>query len=218
MAVAPIAVPGKNPGEVMIPALGKSFQQIELREDDVHDAILILSGSIGAGAEYILFRDLTAKNEQHTSLTMTRRINAGDEAAIFRIGVHPRGAVGNATAVFPDLKKILENGILRIQFNRRLITEGPMIKYQSGYGIGGYSDETGTSSVTVGVASAAAAPTLFVPQQLQDNDDLNCKIRFPDAQWVTNTASASAYTTPSLSAQCVVSCFLHGVLKAPLGK
>src|SRR5271166_5379626 len=151
---APVAVPTKNPGEVFIPALGKSFQQIELREDDIHDVIYVPAGTIAAGAEYILFRDIQNKNEQHTSLGTSKRIPAGDEAAVFRIGVYPRGAIGNTISAFSDLKKVTENGALFLNFNKRQITIGPLLKYQSGYGYGGYSDETGATAFAVGVASA----------------------------------------------------------------
>ena len=101
MAANNIAVPGKNPGEVYIPALGKSFQQVELREDDIYDTIETDTGSISTGTQYKFFLNLTNKNEQHTNLPTPRRINSGDEAAIFRIGLHPRarGDVSRRTGI-----------------------------------------------------------------------------------------------------------------------
>ena len=212
MAGSNIAVPGKAPGEVFIPALGKSFRQVELREDDVIDSIETGTGTINAGTEYVLFRDIDNKNEQHTNLGSSKRIASGDEVAVFRIGVHLREAQGNTLPAFSDYRKVVGNAVLDLKFNRRLITNGPVIKYPSGYGMGGYSDETGATAVSIGVPSAAAAPTLFVPQQLTDTDDLNGKIQFKDAAWLTS------YAAPSLAGRLVVTCFLHGVMKAPLGK
>lgn len=212
MAGSAIAVPGKNPGEVYIPALGKSFRQVELREDDVIDSIITGSGAINAGVEYVVFRDIDNKNEQHTNLGSSKRIASGDEVAVFRIGVHLREAHGNTLPVFNDYRKILGNGILDLKFNRRLITNGPLIKYPSGYGVGGFSDETGATAVSIGVPSSAAAPTLFVPQQLTDTDDLNGKVQFKDASWI------SGYAVPNLAGPVVLTVFLHGVMKAPLGK
>lgn len=207
-----VAVPGKAPGEVYIPALGKSFKQVELREDDIYDTVEIASGSISAGTEAIFFRDLTNKNEQHTSLGASKRIQSGDEAAIFRVGVHFREAIGNTLPAFNDYRKLVGNAQLEVKFNRRLITTGPVVKYPSGYGMGGFSDETGATAVSLGIPSAAAAPTLFVPQQLNDTDDLGGKLRFPDAAWTTS------YGVPVLAGRAYPTLFLHGVMKAPLGK
>lgn len=214
----PIAVPTKNPGEVFIPALGKSFQQVELREDDVYDTIAVASGAQTAGTEYIYFRDIANKFEQDTNLPQTRRINAGDEVAVFRVGLHPRETLGNTLPVFNDYRKIFSTSVLEVKFNRRLITEGPSIKYPTGYGLAGFSDETGATAVSVGVPSAAAAPTLFVPQQLKDNDDLSGKLRFPEGNQSAVFIAAASYTAPTLAGAVRVSLFLHGVMKAPLGK
>ena len=212
MAANNIAVPGKNPGEVYIPALGKSFQQVELREDDIYDTIETDTGSISTGTQYKFFLNLTNKNEQHTNLPTPRRINSGDEAAIFRIGLHPREANGNTLPVFNDYRRLIGNGYVEVKFNRRLITSGPAIKYPSGYGVGGFSDSTDATAVSIGVPSAAASPTLFVPQQLKDDDDLNARLVFLDAAWLTS------YVAPVQAGRSCWTLFLHGVLKAPLGK
>lgn len=208
----PVAVPTKNPGEVYIPALGRSFQQVELREDDVFDTVLIASGSQAAGVRYIYFRDIDNKNEQDCNLPQSRRIQAGDEVAVFRIGLHPREAVGNTLPIFADYRKVVSGGALEVKFNRRIITQGPVIKYASGYGLAGFSDETGATAVSIGIPSQAAAPTLFVPQQLKDNDDLSGILTFPDAAWI------SGYAVPVLGGSLRLTLFLHGVMKAPLGK
>lgn len=212
MAVMPIAVAGKNPGEIFIPALGRSFTQVELTEDDISDSVQQGSGSVSAGTSLKLWDSTTDKNRQHSSLGQVHRISAGEEAAVFRVGVHPRGAFGNTVPTFNDLKKITETGSLELKFNRRVITSGPILKYQSGYGIGGHSDETGVNAFSVGVPSAAAAPTLFVPQQLKDTDDLNGTLDFLNAAWITS------YAVPVLDGRNVITVFLRAVIKMPLGK
>ncbi len=216
-----IAVPTAKAGELYIPALGKTIQQVELREDDVYDTIQIAGAAIAAGTEFVLFRDIQNKNEQHCNLPQSGRIAAGDEVAVFRVGVHPREAAGNTPGVFLDYRKMVAAAQLDLRFNRRIITSGPVVKYPSGYGMAGFSNEVGSSAngglpgsriATIGVPSVAAAPTLFVPQQLRDNDDIVCKLRFPDASWVTG------YAVPTTSAIQLVSVFLRGVIKSPLGK
>ncbi len=220
MATNQIAVPGSKPGEIFIPALGKSFQQVELREDDVYDSVAQVAGAIAAGTELEVFRDIQNKNEQHTNIPQSRRIQAGDEVAVFRVGIHPREAHGNTVPSLVDLKKVFGNSQLLLQFNRRLITSGPTIKYPSGYGVSGSSNgvaAAGLETFSVGVPSVAAAPTLFVPQQLRDNDDIICKIRYPDAQWLA-VAQGGTYTGPTLAGAICLTVFLRGVIKAPLGK
>lgn len=219
-----IAVPTGNPGELFIPALGKKFQQVELREDDVYDTILVPVGAQAAGTEYEFFRDLQNKNEQHTNLPQARRIQAGDEVAVFRIGLYPRNKVGATHVPVNDIAQIVENAHFVLKFNRRVIADGPALKFPTGYGMSGMSDlgaaTPGNQFASVGVPSIAAAPTLFVPQQLKDNDDIICKLRFPGASWVDAANGAGGYTVPTLTGAdgCPVSTFLRGVIKSPLGK
>lgn len=220
MSSMPIAVPTGKPGELYIPALGRSFQQVELREDDVFDTIAIPSGTVTAGTEFEVFRDISQKFEQHCNLPQSRRIAAGDEVAVYRVGVHPREAHGATNPAFTTYRQVIGNGLLDLKFNRRVISQGPLVKYPTGYGISGFSNEAaaaGISAASIGVPSIAAAPTLFVPQQLKDNDDIICKIRFPDAQWLVTPLGS--YTAPSVGAGGVLlSVFLRGVIKSPLGK
>jgi hypothetical protein len=210
-----IAIPTKNPGELLIPALGRTFQQVELREDDVFDTVQLESGAIAAGTELEWFRNVEDKNEQHTNIPQPRRIASGDEVAVFRIGVHPREAQGDILPTTLDVKKVFGNAHVLVKFNKRIITDGPAIKYPSGYGLSGSSNEVAAAGIafhSVGVPSAAASPTLFVPQQLKDNDDITAKLRFPAAAWV------AGYTVPTTANDLLVSIFLRGVIKSPLGK
>jgi len=180
--------------------------------------VQVQTGAIEAGTELEFFRDIQNKNEQHTNIPQSRRIQAGDEVAVFRIGLYPRSTLGATAAVIMDVKQIVENAHFVLNFNRRVITSGPALKYPTGYGLSGFSDvgaaQAGASAVSIGVPSVAAAPTLFVPQQLRDNDDIICKLRFPAAAWVTG------YDKPTLTGVdgVAVSTFMRGVIKSPLGK
>lgn len=206
-----IAVPTNKPGEVYIPALGKTFQQIELREDDVYDTIL-LTAALQSNLIYTFWRDIQNKDLEDCNLPNPSRIQSGDEVAIFRIGLHMRESVGNTLPAFNDYRKVVGAAHLEVVFNRRPITNGPIIKYPSGLGMGGFSDETGATAVSIGVPSIAASPTLFVPQQLKDDDDVKSKLKFLPSDWI------SGYVGPTLSTNIRVTLFLHGVMKNPLGK
>ena len=207
-----IAVPTKNAGELFIPALGRTIQQIEWREDDFYDAVQA-PATITAGTTLELFRDLAAKNLQHTNLRTQRRIPAGSELLLARVGVHLAQAFGDTLPTDADLIKVAHDATLSFKINDRLITEGPLFKFQSGYGMTGSTTRTGTGVVTTGVPSAAAAPSLFVAQPVGDTDDLNGQIVFPDNSWL---GGGTAMPVPSV--RVVAQCFLHGIIKKPQGK
>lgn len=212
-----IAIPTDKAGELYIPALGKKFMQVELREDDVFDTVQLPTGAVAKGAEFEFFRDIQNKNEQHTNIPQSRRIQAGDEVAVFRIGLYPRNRTGATAVVMGDILQVVDNAHFILKFNRRIVTDGPALKYPTGYGVTGVSNTVaaaGQEALSLGVPSVAAAPTLFVPQQLRDNDDIICKLRFPDASWITGYDAPTLASTDGLT----VSAFLRGVIKSPLGK
>jgi hypothetical protein len=208
-------------GELFIPALGRTIRQVEWREDDIYDTVVVTGAAQTPGTSYDFFStNLDTKRGQHSNVRTQRRIASDNELVMFRAGLHPRGYMGNALAVFADIHKVAENAIFRLLLGDRLVTEGPMIKYQSGYGLSGFSGAATTvaattinnSPVSVGVPSQAAAPVLLVPQEINSQDELNGSLRFESAAWVSGYAD----TTPS--AIVGVSCFLHGFIKKPLGK
>ena len=57
---SPIAIPGKEPGELFIPALGKTIKQTESREDDVYDTVETAT-AITSGLKYSAFKTITDK-------------------------------------------------------------------------------------------------------------------------------------------------------------
>lgn len=209
---SPTAIPGKEPGELYIPALGKTIKQTESREDDVYDTVEQATGAVSAGAKLSAFKSVTNKNLQHTNLTTIRRIAAGDEFYMNRVGCHIRQAAGNTLSTDSDIIKVAENADFTMKLGRRLVTEGPLIKFQSGYGVVGSTNRNNTGVVTIGVASYAAAPQLLVVQPITEDDDLIADLVFSDNQWLGSAGQ------PTLGAAVQVSVFLHGVIKSPLGK
>lgn len=208
-----VVQPTGQPGELFIPSINKTIRQVEWREDDFYDTVLITAAAQTPGTSYDFFStNLDTKRAQHSNIRTQRKIPEGNELVLFRIGLHPRGYTGNAEAVFNDIKKIAENAIFRFLLGDRLVTEGPMIKYQSGYGLSAATTTNGASAVSVGVPSQAAAPVLLVPQEIKSSDELNGSLRFEASSWVAGYAD----TTPS--AFVAVTAFLHGFIKKPLGK
>lgn len=219
--MAQIAQAGKEAGTLYIPALNRTIKLVEWREDDFYDTVLTVnSGTMGtaatitAGQSQEFFRDLSNKNLQHTNLKTARRIPAGSEFIMARIGIVPCQAMGNDLPSDDQIIKLAYAATLTFKINDRLVSEGPLFKYQSGYGVTGSTTRNATGVVTIGVPSAAAAPTLMVAQPVQDDDDLMGTLEFKD---FTSWVAAAGDAMPSLPPIGVM-LMLHGYIKKPQGK
>lgn len=214
--MAAIAQAGKEAGSLFIPALGKAIKLVEWREDDFYDTVVTgdvsaAAATVTAGTSLEFFRDLASKNLQHTNLRTSRRIPAGSEFIMSRIGVIPNQSFGNVMASPTDLVKHCYAATLSFKINDRLVSEGPLYKYQSGFGITGSTTQNDTGLATIGVPSAAAAPNLMVAQPVQDDDDLVATIDYKSNSWATNAVM------PSVKA-IGLTLSLHGFIKKPQGK
>lgn len=204
--------PTKTAGEYFIPALNKTIQLVEWREDDFYDTVTRTAGAVTAGTSLVLFRDLASKNIQHCNLRTQRRIPSGSEFIINRIGVVIQQCFSNTLVALGDILKCAYDASLTFKINDRLVTEGPLFKFSTGYGVVGSSTENNVTIATTGVASAAAAPQLLVAQPVNDKDDLNGTIDFLDDTWITNAA-----VMPTLAGRVTLQCMLHGLVKKASG-
>jgi hypothetical protein len=216
----PLAIPVKGkPGTLFIPSLGKEITQVDSREDDFYDSVGSHSGSITNGTAFNFFDNFASKSKQHTNLTKPHHILGGHELTLGRIGYLPRLATGNTLLVPADFKKLTDCPALECKLGTRVIAEGPCFKFQSGYGLSGNTQETGQGIVSVGVASANAAPTLIVPQDVTDEDDIFGTLTFWPANWLNTTdVWALAYTAPNISVDWVVTLFFHGIIRKAMGR
>jgi hypothetical protein len=203
--------PGSQAGEYIIPELGRTIRLVEWREDDFYDSVQQAAGLIAAGTSLEFFRDLANKNLQHSNLRTPRRIPSGSEFILQRIGVVFAQTVCNALISAADILKGAYAGTLTFKINDRLVSEGPLFKYQSGYGMVGATTENNTSLVSTGVASAAAAPQLLVQQTINDQADLNATVDFKNNSWLAGAVM------PTLVGNPVFMLMLHGLVKKPQG-
>ncbi len=225
--MAPVAQAGRSAGTLFIPALGKEIRLVEWREDDFYDTVVTgdvsaVAGAIAAGTSLEFFRDLANKNLQHTNLRTQRRIPAGSEFIMSRIGVVPNNAFGNVFALPEDYIKHVFAATLTFKINDRLVSEGPLYKYQSGYGVTGNAAATTAGlalpgfgnafgPMSIGVPSAAAAPNLMVAQPVMDDDDLVATIDYKSNSWAPNAVMPSVKGIG-------ITLSLHGFIKKPQGK
>lgn len=200
-------------GELYIPALGQTVRLVEWREDSYRDSVSQDAGAITQGLTLDLFRDLTNKNVQHCNLKTQRRIPSGSTFVLNRIGVLIAQAFSNTIVALDDILKVAYDGVLTFKINDRLVAEGPLVNFPSGYGMVGSTTANDRSLVTTSVASPAAAPNLLVAQTVTDTDDLNGEIVFKDDKWITGSS-----VMPTLAGRVVITADLHGLIKKPQGQ
>jgi hypothetical protein len=117
------------------------------------------------------------------------------------------------------------NAHLRINVNSLLLAEGPMIKFASGYGIGGmiHNGIAGDGIVNIGVPSPAAIPKLVKTQTLTEKHEILGFLTFFSrdwADWVRSTPHVDV-GVPVISDDTLflpVKCWLHGLLKVAVNK
>jgi hypothetical protein len=202
-----------EPGKFFNVLTGKVIMIIEWREDDKYDTVYVEAGAIAPGANFNFFRDLQGKDLIDTNFTTQRRLPAGEEMILDRIGVKVPMAFGNTLAPPADHKRILENGYMKFTINRKDTAEGPLTKFPPGYGLAGNTVETGQGIVSNGVASTAAAAKLVREQYITTDHDLDAVIWFYDRQWATGVV-----TMPTTTEDLVIQVFLHGLIKAAATK
>lgn len=207
----PSAVPTGKPGELML-AGGQTIKLVEWREGDFYDTVTQASGNVSAGTSLELFRDLANKNTPHANLRTPRRIPAGSEFIMNRIGIVLMQAFSATLVAVGDILQSAYAGSLTFKINDRLVLEGPLYFMQSGFGISGQTTANNTSLATTGVPSAAAAPQLLVAQNLGDADDLQGTIDFKNDSWITGST-----VMPTLAGRICVTIDLHGFIKKPQG-
>jgi hypothetical protein len=210
-----------EPGRFFVPALGKVINIVEFREDDKYDTIAIPHGAIAAGTQFTFFRDINNKELIDTNFTTQRRLPAGEEMLIERIGVSVPVATGNQAPHPRDVKKISENGFLTFKINRKDVIEGPLVKMPSGYGLSGNTVETDQGIVSIGVPATASVANLRKPQFITTEHDVDGVLTFYPRTWFPLAFFPNVGVTsqlPILDVDCLVKLWLHGLIKAAATK
>ena len=212
MALRPVR---GEPGKFIDTVTKVEYDISEMREDDKYDTVFIPAGAIAPGAAFIFFRDLAGKFLIDTNLNLQARISHGEEMIIDRVGMQTRAATGNLLPTPSDVKKILEDAYFRLEVNRLLYIEGPLIKMPSGYGVYGNTVEAGQGVVSNGVPSTAAASRLSQTQLLTSDHEFVGNMSFFTRAW---TGLAVVDFMPTLATGTLVTCWLHGLIKAATSK
>ena len=203
----------------------------DFREGDKYDTIAIPTGQIVAGTEYLFFQDVQNKRMTDTNFRTQSKLSAGESMVLDRIGLYVRSSTGVAFPPPQDVKSIMDNAFYRLEINTLLQDEGPAVKFPSGYGLYGQTNENGQGIVSVGVPATASAARLLKKRLLNQNHELLGRLRFDARPWLTGGASplfTEAAVTPSITVQAATSPpqdaavlvvnFLHGLIKAAVSK
>jgi len=204
----------------------------DFREGDKYDNIAIPTGPIQPGAEFLFFQDIQGKREVDTNLRTPSKLSAGESMVLDRIGLYVRSCTGVAFTVPQDVKSIMDNAFYRLEINGLLQDEGPAIKFPSGYGLYGQTNESGQGIVAVGVPATASASKLLKKQLLNQNHEILGRLRFDQRPWLTAGATpfftsaaaitpvvtTQAQTSPPEDAAVLVTNFLHGLIRAAVSK
>lgn len=209
---------------------GPVYNIRDFREGDKYDTIAVPSGSITLGTEFVFFQDLQGKRSVDTNLRTPAKLSAGESMVLDRIGLYIRSSTGLTFPAPQDFKTILDNAYYSLKINDILQDEGPAIKFPSGYGIYGMTNESGQGIVSVGVPATASAARLIKKQLLNQNHELRGVLQFSQRQWLTQGTNppfaTAADAVPSIAtrgtaqanAAVLVVNFLHGLIKAAVTK
>lgn len=215
MALRPIK---GEPGKFLDTVSGEVLDISDYREDDKWDSVFQAAGAVVAGTQLIFFRDIQNKREIDTNFTQVSRLSAGEEVIVDRVGFTVRNATGNLLPTPSDIKKVVENGFLRITVNRLLLLEGPAIKFPSGYGLAGNTVETGQGIVSIGVPSTAAAARLLKTQLLTSAHEVEATLTFQPRPWAVAAGLAAGDEMPTFQTDMIFTTWLHGMIKSAVSK
>jgi len=207
------------------------FNIRDFREGDKYDTIAIPTGSIIAGTEFLFFQEVQNKRMTDTNFRTQSKLSAGESMVLDRIGLYVRSSTGLAFPAPQDIKTIMDNAFYRLEINGLLQDEGPAVKFPSGYGLYGSTQESGQGIVSIGVPATASASRLLKKQLLNGNHELLGRLRFDDRPWltqgqnpvfttaaVTPAVTVQAQTSPAEDAAVLVVNFLHGLIRAAVSK
>jgi hypothetical protein len=204
-----------RPGQFLDTSTGKILNISEFREDDKYDTIHIPAGAVTGGSSFVFFRSTEQKQLVDTNLTQQSRLSAGEEMVVERVGATIRLATGNDLPPPADIKKVAEDSFFRMEVNQLLLIEGPLIKFPSGYGLAGQTQETDQGIVSIGVPATASAAKLVKTQLLTQRHEIEGRLTFFGR---TGFVTPIPNPLPTLSESILVTIWLHGLVKAAVSK
>lgn len=176
-----------------------------------YDTMFIDNAAISEDSSTRLFRDLTNKEKLDANFPEANKLCAnGEVITIERIGVYVCLAAGNTVARPDDIKKVLESGYLEVKFDKKMVDEGPLWRFQPGFGMIGQTTENLAGVITNGVPSDGAY-RLRQPQTVTNATSIEVFVKFPNRNWATSLTTEM----PTITNELLLKVLFAGVLKEP---
>lgn len=181
-------------------------------------------GLIVSGQKWDFFGEQT-KNDIDRNIAQRGRLSRGEEMIINSIGLF----IGNRTASAATLVGsevfhfLAERCYLEFKIDKDVVAEGPLLEFQSGLGVAGYSNDVAPAAniLSNGVPSLSAVRPLLVNQKITSDNDLAAKVVADDAAWITGVPTPSGvyvFATVASTASVLVKLMLGGYIKSAVGR
>ena len=142
-----------------------------------------------------------------------------------------RSSTGLSFPAPQDYKSVIENSFYTLLINRLIQDEGPSIKFPSGYGFYGQTQENGQGIVSIGVPATASAARMVKKQLLNQNHEIQGLMTFQQRNWLTQGTNAPFTTvnilpqvtvqsaqTPPANVALLITNYLHGLIRVAVSK
>lgn len=208
-------------GVYEIEGLGTQIRLLEWRAGSYYDTVAARAGAVSPGTQLRLFVNLDGKNRQFTNLDNNAgRLPALNELIVNNVGAHVLQSIADTVVNDADIIKFAHSAYMRFSVNQtRIVADQPLYCFQSGFGVTGSTTRNDTGVVTIGVASAAAAPQLLVAQPIGPNDSIGSDsyIQFYDNAWLAPYFAAAEIEETMAVFSTPVACTIHlnGLVKKP---
>ena len=210
MALRPIK---GEPGKFLDTVSGEVLDISDYREDDKYDTVIIGDGAVPTNSIFRFFSEqIGQKRLIDTNIKQIRQLSAGEEMIVDRVGLSISLAFGNTLPNPSDVKKVAENAFVRFMVNTITLAEGPLLKFPTGYGLAGQTQEASQGVLSIGVASTASASKLLKTQLLTSQHQFEGEMTFFDRTWATDVVDAEDQI-PVLANPVAVKAYWHGLLK-----
>jgi hypothetical protein len=228
MALRPIE---GQPGKFYLDETGKTYNITSIREDDFYDTMFLGAvAAITSGQTFTAFDNITGKPLHLCNMNVSRKLPGRHKFDLLRVGAHVRqttptglgtGVIGPTDVV--DMLKVYDAGYLHFKLNGLVLTEGPVLKYQSGYGVTGHPGQAALAAgaqaavpglVTLGVPSAVSAPKYMAAQPINDQDDIEVTCGFGQNKGAIEPL-ITVGALPVLTGIVQMTIFLRGIIEKP---
>lgn len=163
-----------------------------------------VAANLAGRAPDTFFDNIQGKSMVDCNLRTPSRLPAGQAMEVESIGVYiPKsfgiyrwGVEDAALNLTPDEQLILENGFLEVKFGERIICQGPLVLFPSGFGVAGSLapvaapgvNAIGASLVTNGTPATKLQHDLVDPETLTENTMITASISWLPRAWAVAAA------------------------------